>query len=66
MCTDSSSVGRICKHDLLQILLRAINLIGKGLSCRESRYRIVADIARKYLYNLQIKEKSLWVEQDIC
>ena len=26
--------------------IRAINLIGKELSCRESRYRIVADIAR--------------------
>ena len=28
------------------ILKRAINLIGKGLSCQESRCRIVADIAR--------------------
>jgi hypothetical protein len=26
--------------------MRAINLIGKELSCRESRYRIVTDIAR--------------------
>ena len=26
---------------------RAINLIGKELSCRESRCRIMADIARK-------------------
>ena len=28
---------------------RAINLIGKELSCRESRYRIMADIARLVL-----------------
>ena len=29
--------------------IRAINLTGKGLSCRESRYRIVAYIARHLL-----------------
>ena len=45
MCTDSNSVGRIHVNYLLKSI-RVSNLIGKGLSCRESRYRIVADIAR--------------------
>ena len=37
---------------IYNFLTRAINLIGKGLFCQESRYRIVADIARhkKYLF----------------
>ncbi len=31
---------------------RVSNLIGKGLSCRESRYRIVADLTRMYLFTM--------------
>ena len=31
---------------MLKYINRASNLIGKELSCRESRYRIVADLAR--------------------
>ena len=48
MCTDSISVGRIIIF-LDKRSLRAINLIGKVLSCRERRYRIVADLARYLL-----------------
>ena len=38
-----------CYKANLFIKIRAINLIGKEFSCRESRYRIVADIARLIL-----------------
>lgn len=30
----------------LQLAIRVSNLIGKGFSCRENRYRIVADLTR--------------------
>ena len=34
------------------ISYRVNNLIGKVLSCRERRYRIVAGLTRLYIYNI--------------
>lgn len=52
------------------IFLRVSNLIGKGLSCRESTCRIEAGLTRFYLcknfFYIEIKEKLLLVKRDIC
>jgi hypothetical protein len=64
MCTDSNSVDRIylTQQGLKNIKKKSehfffsgvSNLIGKGLSCRESRYRIEADLTRKRKHVLRL------------